>query len=116
MDNIHSANGNIELGDKHVTVAASEGEGQNLNSGSLRLSPPSVAIETSKEMTAKADSSNNASPSVQRSPPPVPDRPEDQNNNNQRGSSPARSSVGHAPPSPTPPAPTQPPKVGVDLN
>lgn len=104
MDNIHSANGNVEKGDKHITAATSEGEGQNLNSGSLRLSPPSVIIETSKEMMAKAEPINDVPPSVQPGPPPAPDRPEDQNNNNQRGPSPA----------PSPPAPTQLPKVGVD--
>lgn len=116
MDNIHSANGNIEPGDKHVSMATLEGGGQNLNSGFLRLSPPSVAIETSKEMTAKAETINNVSSSIQPSPSPAPDRLEDQNNNNQRGSSPAHNSVGHASPSLSPPAPTPLPKVGIDYN
>ncbi|XP_059209446.1 apoptosis-stimulating of p53 protein 1-like isoform X1 [Centropristis striata] len=111
MDNIHSANGNVEPGDKHVAMAAVEGEVQNLNSGSRRLSPPSVAIEKPKETTAKAESTSNVSLPTQSSPSPVPDRPEDQNNNNQRGSSPAQNSVGHASPSPSPPAPPSLPKV-----
>nr|XP_046268428.1 apoptosis-stimulating of p53 protein 1-like isoform X3 [Scatophagus argus] len=109
MDNIHSANGNIESGDKHVSMAAMEVEVQNVNSGSRRLSPPSV--ETSKETLAKAETINNTSPSTQPSPSPAPDRPEDQNNNNQRGSSPAQNSVGPVSPSPSPPAPPTLPKV-----
>ncbi|XP_041809328.1 protein phosphatase 1, regulatory subunit 13Ba isoform X2 [Chelmon rostratus] len=113
MDNIHSSNGNVEPGDKHISMATVEGEVQNLNSGSRRLSPPSVAIETSKETTAKAETTNSVSPSAQPSPSPTPDRPEDQNNNNQRGSSPTNThkSVGHASPSPSPPAPPSLPKV-----
>ncbi|XP_042356604.1 apoptosis-stimulating of p53 protein 1-like isoform X3 [Plectropomus leopardus] len=111
MDNIHSANGNVEPSDKQASVATAEGEVQNLNSGSRRLSPPSVAIETPKETTAKTESTNNVSPPPQTSPSPVPDRPEDQNNNNQRGSSPGHNSVGHASPSPSPPAPPSQPKV-----
>uniref|UniRef100_A0A3Q3W3Q9 SH3 domain-containing protein n=1 Tax=Mola mola TaxID=94237 RepID=A0A3Q3W3Q9_MOLML len=111
MDNIHSANGNLEPGDKHVVgMAASEGEGQNLNSRSPRLSPPFVARETSKEVTAKAETINNVSPSILPSPSPAPDRLEDQNNNNQSGSSPAHGSVGQTSPSPSPPAPTPLPK------
>lgn len=116
VDNIHPANGNIEPSDKSVSRATLEGEGQNLNLGSCRLSPPSVAMGTSKEMTAKADISNNVSPSTQAGPSPALDRPEDQNNNNQRGSSPAHSSVGHTSPSPSPPAPPSLPKVGRDCN
>ncbi|XP_078133901.1 apoptosis-stimulating of p53 protein 1-like isoform X2 [Sander vitreus] len=111
MDNIHSANGNAEPGDKHSSMAAVEGEVQNLNSGSRRLSPPSGAVETPKETAAKAETTNNVSPPTRTSPPPAPDRPEDQNNNNQRGSSPAHNSVGHASPSPSPPAPPSLPKV-----
>ncbi|XP_039641791.1 apoptosis-stimulating of p53 protein 1-like isoform X3 [Perca fluviatilis] len=111
MDNIHSANGNAEPGDKHVSMAAVEGEVQNLNSGARRLSPPSGDVETPKETTAKAETTNNVSPATRTSPPPAPDRPEDQNNNNQRGSSPAHNSVGHASPSPSPPAPPSLPKV-----
>lgn len=111
MDNIHSANGNVEPGDKHVSMATTEGEVQNMNSGSRRLSPPSVAIETPKDTTAKAETTSNASPPTQTSPSPAPDRPEDQNNNNQKGSSPAHNSVGHASPSPSPPAPPSKPKV-----
>lgn len=111
MDNIHSANGNVEAGDKHVSVTAVESEVQNLNSDSRRLSPPSVAVETSKETTATVGMSNTVSPSTQPSPSPAPERPEDQNNNNHRGSSPAQNSGGHASPSPSPPAPPSQPKV-----
>lgn len=113
MDNIHSANGNVEPGDKHLSSAAVEAEVQNLNSSSRRLSPPSVAMETSKEPTEKPETATSASPSAPASQSPAPDRPEDQNNNNQRGCSPAHSSVGHATPSPSPPAPPSQPKVGV---
>ncbi|TKS86356.1 Apoptosis-stimulating of p53 protein 1 [Collichthys lucidus] len=111
MDNIHSANGNAEPGDKHASTTTVEGEVKNLNSGSRRLSPPSVAIETPKETTAKAETTKNVSPPTQPSPSPAADRPEDQNNNNHRGSSPAQNSVGHASPSPSPPAPPSLPKV-----
>ncbi|XP_023279845.1 apoptosis-stimulating of p53 protein 1-like isoform X2 [Seriola lalandi dorsalis] len=109
MDNIHSANGNVEPGDKHVCMAAVEGEVQNLNSDSQRLSPPSVAIETTKEKTVTVETTNNVSPPTQPSLSPAHDRPEDQNNNNQRGSSPSHSSVAHT--SPSPPAPPSQPKV-----
>ncbi|XP_040916367.1 apoptosis-stimulating of p53 protein 1-like isoform X2 [Toxotes jaculatrix] len=78
MDNIHSANGNVEQ-------------------------------EPSKETTSMAETTNNVSPPTQPSSSPAPDRPEDQNNNNQRGSSPAHNSVGHA--SPSPPAPPSLPKA-----
>lgn len=104
MDNLHSPNGNVEPGDKHISVATSEGEGQNLqnlNLGSLRLSPP-VVIEVSKVTTVKAETVNNASPSDQPSPSPAAERPVDRPNNNQRGSSPAHSSAGHASPSSSP--------------
>ncbi|XP_041828136.1 apoptosis-stimulating of p53 protein 1-like isoform X2 [Melanotaenia boesemani] len=111
MDNIHSANGNVEPGDKHVMVAVMEAESQNLNSDSRRSSHPSVTIETPKETTAVAESSSNGSSSSQPSPPPAPEKPEDQNNNNHRGSSPGKNSVGHASPSPSPPAPASLPKV-----
>lgn len=112
MDNIHSANGNVVPGDKHVTLAAVEGEGQNLNSDSRRLSPPSVTVETPNEKTtATAETTNKVSPSPKLSPPPAPDRPEDQNNNNQRGSSPAHTIISRASPAPSPPAPPSLPKT-----
>ncbi|XP_067471463.1 apoptosis-stimulating of p53 protein 1-like isoform X2 [Thunnus thynnus] len=112
MDNIHSANGNVEPGDKHVTLAAVEGEGQNLNTDSRRLSPPSVTVETPNEKTtATAETTNKVSPSPKLSPPPAPDRPEDQNNNNQRGSSPAHTIISRASPAPSPPAPPSLPKT-----
>ncbi|XP_034713406.1 apoptosis-stimulating of p53 protein 1-like isoform X6 [Etheostoma cragini] len=111
MDNIHSANGNVEPCDKHISMTTKEGEVQNLNSGSRRLYAPSGAVETPKETTAKAETTNNVSPLTRTSPPLAPDKPEDQNNNNQRGSSPAHNSVGHASPSPSAPAPPSLPKV-----
>ncbi|XP_034090655.1 apoptosis-stimulating of p53 protein 1-like isoform X1 [Gymnodraco acuticeps] len=110
VDNIHSSNGNVEPGDKHVNTATAEGEVQNLNSGSRRLSPPSVAIEIPKETSAKAETTKNVSPPTRSSPPSAPDRPEDQNNN-KKGSSPAHGSVGHSSPSTSPPAPPSKPKV-----
>lgn len=109
IDNIHTANGNVESGDKSVSVAATESEVPNVNS--RRLSPPSVAIETPKETTTKAETTNNVSPSTQPSPSPAPDKPEDQNNNNQRGSSPGHNSGGHTSPSQSPPAAPSLPKV-----
>ncbi|KAM4542339.1 apoptosis-stimulating of p53 protein 1-like isoform 2-T6 [Odontesthes bonariensis] len=111
MDNIHSANGNVEPGDKRVGVEAAEAEGQSLKSDPRRVSPPSVTTETSKETSATAESSKNGSPPAQQSPSPAPERPEDQNNNNHRGSSPAKNSAGHASPSPSPPAPPSLPKA-----
>lgn len=116
MDNIHSTNGNVDLGDKLVCVAASEGEGQNLNAGSLRLSPPSVVMETSKATAAKAEPANSALPSGQASPSPVPERLEDQNNNGQRRSSPSHSSVSHVSPSPSPSTQTPLTKVFITQN
>lgn len=107
MDNIHSANGNVDPADKLLTVAASEGEGQNLNAVSLHLSPPLVVLETSKATTLKAEPVNNLLPSVQLSPSPVPERLEDQNNNSQRRSSPSHSSGGHTSPSPSIQTPTK---------
>ncbi len=116
MDNIHSSNGNVEPGDKNISIATSEGEVQHMNSGSRRLSPPSVAIETPKETPTKTETTKNVSPSPQPSPSPAPDRPEDQNNNNQKASSPAHNSEGHASPSPSPPAPPSLPKVDIDYS
>lgn len=112
IDNIHTANGNVESGDKSISVAATESEVPNVNS--RRLSPPSVAIETPKETTTKAETTNNVSPSTQPSPSPAPDKPEDQNNNNQRGSSPGHNSGGHTSPSQSPPAAPSLPKVDID--
>ncbi|XP_034419243.1 apoptosis-stimulating of p53 protein 1-like isoform X2 [Cyclopterus lumpus] len=111
MDNIHSANGNVEPGEKHASVGNVVGEVQNLNANSRRLSPPSVAIETPKETTAKADTTVTVSPPAQTRSASAPERPEDQNNNNKRGSSPAQNSVGHASPSPSPPTPPSLPKA-----
>ncbi|TNM95880.1 hypothetical protein fugu_016963 [Takifugu bimaculatus] len=110
VDNIHSANGNVDPADKLLTVAASEGEGQNLNAVSLHLSPPLVVLETPKATTLKAESVNNLLLSVQLSPSPVPERLEDQNNNSQRRSSPSHSSGGHTSPSPSPSTQTPPTK------
>ncbi|XP_056281522.1 apoptosis-stimulating of p53 protein 1-like isoform X3 [Pseudoliparis swirei] len=111
MDNIHSANGNVEAGDKHGGVGTAAGEVQNLNASSRRLSPPSVAIETPKETAANVDTAVAASPPAQTRPASSPERPEDQNNNNKRGSNPAQDSIGHASPSPSPPAPPSLPKA-----
>uniref|UniRef100_A0AAQ4QEH5 Protein phosphatase 1, regulatory subunit 13Ba n=1 Tax=Gasterosteus aculeatus aculeatus TaxID=481459 RepID=A0AAQ4QEH5_GASAC len=108
MDNFHSANGSVEPCDKHVAAGAAESEARN--SGSRRSSPP-VSIETPKETTAKADNGVNVSPPAQTGPPPATERPEDQNNNNKRGSSPAQNSAGPASPSPSPLAPPSLPKV-----
>ncbi|XP_029350013.1 apoptosis-stimulating of p53 protein 1-like isoform X2 [Echeneis naucrates] len=111
MDNIHSANGNVEPSDKHVNVAAVEGEVKNLNSDPQRISPPSVIVETPKETTATAtataETTNNVAPPAQPSMSPAPGRQEDQNNNNHRGSSPCHSSVDQTSPSPAAP-PSQP--------
>lgn len=109
VDNIHSANGNLESSNKHVTVSTTASESQNLNSDSQRLSPSSVAIETPKETTG--ETVNNVTPLRQPGSSPSLDKPEDQNNNNQKSSSPAHNSVGHASPSPSPPAAPLKPKV-----
>ncbi|KAM7376699.1 hypothetical protein PAMP_006412 [Pampus punctatissimus] len=111
MDNIHSANGNVEPGDKHANLSAVEGESQNLNSVSRRLSPPPVAVETPNETTATAKTTNKVSPPPKPSPSTTPDRSEDQNNNNQRGSSPAHTIISRASPAPSPPAPPSLPKT-----
>lgn len=116
MDNVHAANGNVDPGDKPVSAAASQGEGQNLNAGSLRLSPPLVVMETPKATTARAEPASNTAPSVQARPGPVPERLEDQNNNSQRRPSPSHSSVRHGSPSPSPPTQTPPTKVFVAQN
>uniref|UniRef100_A0A1A7X022 SH3 domain-containing protein n=2 Tax=Iconisemion striatum TaxID=60296 RepID=A0A1A7X022_9TELE len=103
MDNIHSANGNVEPSEKTVGVAAVEAE------ESRRSSPPFVTTETSKETTGSAEGTSSASLSAQPSPPPAPEKPEDQNNN-QRGIKTAHniSNVSH---SPAPFAPPPLPKV-----
>ncbi|XP_028250947.1 apoptosis-stimulating of p53 protein 1-like isoform X2 [Parambassis ranga] len=112
VDNIHSANGNVEPSDKHVNMAAVEGEVQTQSSDSCRSSPPAVTIEASKETTEAVEPSRNVTPSIQPTlPPPAPDRLEDQNNNNQRGTSPANNSADHSSPSPSPPAPASLPKT-----
>lgn len=113
MDHIQSSNGNADLGEQLSSVAASEAaEGPNSNMGSQRSSPPSVIVETTKEV----ENASRAPPTVQLSPLPVPSRPEDQINNNQRGQSPASVSAGLSSPSPSPPAPAPLPKVGSDPN
>ncbi|XP_017290337.1 apoptosis-stimulating of p53 protein 1 isoform X3 [Kryptolebias marmoratus] len=100
VDAISSANGSVESGEKKVSVAAAEAE------ESRRSSPPSVTVETSKEKTAESTKTASPSaPSAKPSPPHAPERLEDHNNNNQRGTSPAQTSTGHASPSPSPPAP-----------
>lgn len=109
MDNIHSANGNADLGDILASVATSEvTECLASGTGSKRSSPPSVVVETPKE----AESTKATSLLVQHSPAAAANQPEDQNNNNQRGQSPAAHSVDLTSPSPSPPAPAPLPKVG----
>lgn len=107
MDSIGSANGNVESGDKKVVVAAAEAE------DSRRTSPPSVTTEASEEKTASVESKNTMSLSAQPSPLPAPEKPEDHNRNNQRGTSPAQNSAGHA--SPALSAPPPPPKVHINI-
>lgn len=109
MDNIHSANGNADLGDTLASVSTSEvTEGHLSNVGSLRSSPPSVVVETPQE----AESTNTVSSLAQSSPAPS-NQPEDQNNNKQRVLSSASPSVGLTSPPPSPPAPAPLPKVGL---
>lgn len=115
MDNIHSANGNVESGDKHIAVAAADTEGPKPSSDSRCLSSPVVTIETSKETTVTEESVNTLSPSAQTQSPAAPERPEDQNNNNQRGSSPVHNSEVHTPRTPSPPAPPSLPKVNINM-
>nr|XP_054597438.1 apoptosis-stimulating of p53 protein 1 isoform X3 [Nothobranchius furzeri] len=103
MDNIHSANGNMEPSEKPVGVPAVEAE------ESRRSSPPFVTLETSKETTGPAEGTSSVSLSTQPSLPPAPENSEDQNNN-QRGISPAHN-ISNASPSPAPFAPPPLPKV-----
>uniref|UniRef100_A0A672J8Z4 Protein phosphatase 1, regulatory subunit 13Ba n=1 Tax=Salarias fasciatus TaxID=181472 RepID=A0A672J8Z4_SALFA len=70
MDNIHSANGNLESGDKLVSATVVESEGQNLNSDPRRSSPPHAAAETPKEKTAAVKTVSSASQPAQPSPSP----------------------------------------------
>ncbi|XP_037551274.1 apoptosis-stimulating of p53 protein 1 [Nematolebias whitei] len=95
---ISSANGNVETSEKKVSLAAVEAE------DSRRSSPPSVPTETPKENASAPESTNIAPPSTQPSPTPAPVRPDD-HNNNQRRTSPAQTSAGHASPSPSAPPP-----------
>ncbi|CAF90261.1 unnamed protein product, partial [Tetraodon nigroviridis] len=94
--------GNVDPGDKLA-------EGRSLNAGPLRSSPPSVVVETPKATTAKAEPAGDAP--LQPSSSPAAERPEEQNSDNQRRSSPSHTSVGHGSPSPSPP--THPPLTKV---
>ncbi|XP_061650814.1 apoptosis-stimulating of p53 protein 1-like isoform X3 [Phyllopteryx taeniolatus] len=106
MDNIHSAEGNVEPGDKHASLATEDVEVQNLNLDCLRLSPAApTETPTTEEMT------KNGSPSPQTNLPSTPDGSEHQNNNNQSSCSSAESMTNQASPSPSPPAPPSKPKV-----
>uniref|UniRef100_H3CBL1 Protein phosphatase 1, regulatory subunit 13Ba n=2 Tax=Tetraodon nigroviridis TaxID=99883 RepID=H3CBL1_TETNG len=96
--------GNVDPGDKLA-------EGRSLNAGPLRSSPPSVVVETPKATTAKAEPAGDAP--LQPSSSPAAERPEEQNSDNQRRSSPSHTSVGHGSPSPSPP--THPPLTKVSL-
>ncbi|XP_035990946.1 apoptosis-stimulating of p53 protein 1 isoform X4 [Fundulus heteroclitus] len=101
MDAVHSAAGNVELGDKSVSEAGVEDKGQNLSSDrrrsspplAPRSSPPSAAAETPRETE-----SGTTCPSAQPSRCPPPERLQDK-----RGAGSAHSSVGHAPSSPAAP-------------
>ncbi|XP_061552362.1 apoptosis-stimulating of p53 protein 1-like isoform X4 [Phycodurus eques] len=106
MDNIHSAEGNVEPGDKHASLATEDVEVQNLNLDCLRLSPAAPTETPTTEEMAK-----NGSPSPQTNLPSTPDGSEHQNNNNQSSCSSAESMTIQASPSPSPPAPPSKPKV-----
>ncbi|XP_077394980.1 apoptosis-stimulating of p53 protein 1-like isoform X1 [Festucalex cinctus] len=106
MDNIHSAEVNVEAGEKHASLAAEDAEVKNLNLDGRRLSPGAAAETASTREVIK-----NGSPSLQTNLPSTPDKSEDQNNNNQSSSSLAHSMAGQASPSPSPPAPPSKPKV-----
>ncbi|XP_077423947.1 apoptosis-stimulating of p53 protein 1-like isoform X2 [Vanacampus margaritifer] len=106
MDNIHSAEVNVDPGEKHASLAAEDAEVQNLNLDCRRLSPGAAAeTDTTVEVT------KNRSPSPRTNLPSTPDKSEDQNNNNQSSSSSVHSMAGQASPSPSPAAPPSKPKV-----
>ncbi|XP_028293144.1 apoptosis-stimulating of p53 protein 1-like isoform X3 [Gouania willdenowi] len=86
VDQVHSANGNEEAADQHVSSAAVD---QNLSPDPRRLSPASVVMETLDEKTAVADCL-----------PTVSERPEEQNNKQSGAASCTQSRVS---PSPAPP-------------
>ncbi|MEQ2216507.1 hypothetical protein XENOCAPTIV_017383 [Xenoophorus captivus] len=100
MDSIHSANRNVELGDKSVSELPGEVKGQSLSSDSCCSSSPSVTMETPKD----TESTNKASASTQPNSSPAPERSEDKNNNSQRGVGSTHNTIGHTPSSPSPPA------------
>ncbi|MED6275117.1 hypothetical protein CHARACLAT_023216 [Characodon lateralis] len=100
MDSIHSANRNVELGDKSVSELPGEVKGQDLSSDSCCSSSPSVTMETPKD----TESTNKASASTQPNSSNAPERSEDKNNNSQRGVGSTHNTIGHAPSSPSPPA------------
>ncbi|KAK5609173.1 hypothetical protein CRENBAI_015227 [Crenichthys baileyi] len=101
MDSIHSANRNVELGDKSVSELAGEVKGQNLSSDSCCSSSPSVTMETPKD----TESTNKASASTQPNSSPASEKSEDKNNNSQRGVGSAHNTIGHASSSISPLAP-----------
>ncbi|XP_054652567.1 apoptosis-stimulating of p53 protein 1-like isoform X2 [Dunckerocampus dactyliophorus] len=110
MDNSLSAEGNVEAGEKHPSLATEDAEVQNLNLDCRHLSP--AASETPSETTTTRQMKHNVCQLPQARLTPAPVRPEDQNNNNQSDSSPTHNITGHVSPSPSPPAPpSQPPKV-----
>ncbi|KAM9355166.1 apoptosis-stimulating of p53 protein 1-like isoform 2-T2 [Pholidichthys leucotaenia] len=85
VNNIHLPNENAEPRDTPVTTATAKTEVPNPDP--CRSSPPLVAMEMSKELPVETVNQC-VSPSTHSSPSPGLERMEDQNNN-QRGSSPA---------------------------
>ncbi|XP_037097804.1 apoptosis-stimulating of p53 protein 1 isoform X7 [Syngnathus acus] len=100
MDAIHSAEGDVEAGEKHAGLSSEDAEVQNLNLDCRRLSPPAAATETA----TVGEESKKGSPSPQSHLPSTPDKWEDQNNNNESGSCWAHGVTSRAPPSPSPPS------------
>ncbi|KAK7904856.1 hypothetical protein WMY93_017463 [Mugilogobius chulae] len=109
MDTLQLANGSLESNNKLATAPAPEGELKSQSTDSQqRLSPSSAMKEPAKDTTV--ENANHVTTSKQQGSSPTPDRPEDQNNN-QKSVSPARNSVSHSSPSPSPPAAPAQPKV-----
>ncbi|XP_061157676.1 apoptosis-stimulating of p53 protein 1-like isoform X1 [Syngnathus typhle] len=110
MDAIHSAEGDVEAGEKHAGLSSEDAEVQNLNLDRRRLSPPAAAAAT--ETAAVGEESKKVSPSPQSHLPSTPNKWEDQNNNNESGSCWAHGVTSRASPSPSPPpGPPSRPKV-----
>ncbi|KAM9707731.1 LOW QUALITY PROTEIN: apoptosis-stimulating of p53 protein 1-like [Menidia menidia] len=96
MDAVQPANGSAESGEKPPGVEAPESEGPP-----PRRAPPPLDETPVSESGGEGGPAPPSPPSPPATDPPSPpatDRPEDQNNNNPRGSSPAKAPAGHAPP------------------